>query len=481
MNKDKNHRRKRRQIIWTTLLVLLLIFVSRSCLYRENTKRQFIIDPQGRALVLRGFNVNGNAKGDSLRVGKTSKEDYLRMSADWGFNFARFLVFWQAIEPQPGVVDTAYLERVYEQLDWCYEAGLNVVLDMHQDLYTWKYGGDGAPEWAIWDDGEEFEMQSPWEKNYLQPAVIASIRNFWMPENGHGDLQEHYIASFVALAKYMKGHPALLGYDLYNEPVLATRELFKFEDRYLHPFYQNLIDSLRQADPNTWLFYEPMAIGPNQGGRSGLGQLEDPRDGEARLAYFPHIYTLDLDLSGKYIGFPLFTSAWAAKRNRETTRHGAPMLIGEFGLDNSMPKALDYLEAVMRMSEKTGSGWAYWDFGKGGNWAPIRKDESEKPMLDVLVRPYPQRTAGTPVSYGFNPEKQHFWLHWKADPGILDSTVIFIPKRVYPQGWEFGQEAPEESSWRWDQEAGKLYIAPSEETGLQKVEIIPRAAARVRN
>jgi endoglycosylceramidase len=367
MRKDKLKRRKRRRFFWTLFLVLILVMVSRSCLYRTDTKRHFIRDEQGRALVLRGFNVNGDAKGDSLRVGRITREEYLRMSRDWGFNFARFLVFWQAIEPEHGMVDTAYLERVRERLDWCREAGLSVVLDMHQDLYTWRFGGDGAPEWAIRDEGADFEMQQPWEKNYVQPAVVASIRNFWMPERGHGELQDHYIRSFMALAESLGDHPAVIGYDLYNEPVLATLEFISFEDRYLQPFYQRLVDSLRRVDTESWIFYEPMALGPNQGFRSGLNPLNDPRKGEARLAYFPHIYTLDLDLSGKYIGFPLFTSAWAAKRKREARRHRAPLLIGEFGLDNTQPRALDYMEAVMRMNEKTGSGWAYWDYGMGGS------------------------------------------------------------------------------------------------------------------
>jgi endoglycosylceramidase len=379
---------------------------------------------------------------------------------------------WDGLEPQPGQYDTAYFARIKKRLDWCAEAGLYAVVDMHQDLYSLKYGGDGAPDWAIREDGEPFEMQSPWEKNYLQPAVIASIRNFWMPERGHPDLQEHFIKSYKQLAAYLKGHPALLGYDLYNEPVLATLELFKFEDRYLHPFYQKLINELRTVDEDAWLFYEPMAIGPNQSFRSGLNPLDDPREGEKRLVYFPHIYTLDLDISGKYIGCPVFTNKWKRKRKRETRRHEVPMLIGEFGLNNNEKKALKYVEQVMRVNEKIGSGWAYWDYGKGGSWNPIDKEGNDKPIMDVLVRPYPQKTAGIPVDYGYKPKSGKCWLNYLPDPEITAPTEIYIPERAYPNGWEFGEYQPETGTWEWDEEKRLLLIQPAKTNELKKIEIL---------
>jgi endoglycosylceramidase len=82
-----------------------------------------------------------------------------------------------------------------------------------------------------------------------------------------------------------------------------------------------------------------MAVGPNQGFRSRLAPLRDPRRGEPRLAYFPHLYTLDLDLRGKYIGWPVFVNLWARARIREAVRFGMPLLIGEFGLDGTLPGA----------------------------------------------------------------------------------------------------------------------------------------------
>lgn len=453
------------------ILLLLIILIGRSCLYSDLKDREFITDENGRAMILHGFNINGDAKSDPLFIGEADETDFRRMNTEWGMNKGRFLVFWGAIEPEKGKYDTAYIERVKKKLDEAERAGIYMILDMHQDLYTWKFGGDGAPEWAIEDDGEPFEMQSPWEKNYVQPATIAAINNFWMPEKGHKYLQEHYIKAFMFMVEQVKGHPALLGYELHNEPVMATWDFISFEDKYLHPFYQELTNSIRTIDNDAWIFYEPMALGPNQGFGSGLDPLEDPRDGEPKLAYYPHIYTLDLDILGKYLGIPVFTASWATNRRREAKRHNAPMLTGEFGLNTTTPGAHNYLERVMRLNEKISSGWAYWDYGKGHDWAPLHKDGSLKPMMYVLLRPYPQYTAGHPVKYGYKPRSGKFQLHYLPDPQAVDSTVIFIPEHCYPDGWKFGRHKPEDGSWRWDKESRKLFIAAPADQKLQKISI----------
>jgi len=449
----------KKKIIWAGILLLLMILTIRKCAYTENTNRKFIKDKEGRSLILHGVNVNADAKSDSLRVGWPMRQDYADLTEKWGLNFVRYLVLWDGIEPQKGQYDTAYFARIKERLDWCQELGLHVVLDMHQDLYALRYGGDGAPDWAIIDDGEPFEMQTPWELNYRQPAVIASINNFWDKSRGHGYLQEHYIKAVVALVNEFKDHPAVIGYDLYNEPTMATKELFAFEKRYLQPFYEDLISAIRKVDNDNWIFYEPTALGANQGLKSRLSELEDPREGEPRLAYFPHIYTIDLDISSKYIGFPIFISAWAASRNIEVKRQNAPMLVGEFGLNIKEPGALDYMRGIMKMLDKTSSGWAYWAYMKNDKWSPFDENDASHAARDIIVRPYPRCVAGQPESYGYDPDKNQFWLNFISDKEIKAPTEIYIPKNNYPNGWDL-KINQDEKCWqtKWDEESRILQI-----------------------
>ena len=131
-------------------LAILVSFMLGAC--KKDFQQQYITDDQGRALILHGLNVSGSSKYYPDRVGWTGKDDILRMNRDWGFNFARMLVLWDGLEPEKGVLDEAYLDRIAERLDWYQEAGIKVVLDMHQDLYSIKFGGDGAPLWAIEDN-----------------------------------------------------------------------------------------------------------------------------------------------------------------------------------------------------------------------------------------------------------------------------------------------------------------------------------------
>ena len=63
---------------------------------------------------------------------------------DWGMNAVRLLTTWAAVEPEQGVYDEAYLDALAERLDWAKDAGLHVVLDMHQDVYGEGFGFDGA-------------------------------------------------------------------------------------------------------------------------------------------------------------------------------------------------------------------------------------------------------------------------------------------------------------------------------------------------
>lgn len=263
------------------IVILLALAVYNRFSWDENANRRFVTDDDGRILIFHGINVISAAKNDPLRVGGTTKEDFMHIADAWGFNAVRLLIFWDAIEPEPGQYDLAYLARVRQRLDWADEAGLSVILDMHQDLYSIKFGGDGAPEWAIYDDGQPFEMQEPWELNYLQPAVQASIDNFWRLEKGHPELQEHYINAMVFALDELADHPAVIGIDIYNEPTMATLYgLFRFESEDLTPFTQKAINAIREKHKDIWIFFESSALGPNQGFHSKLGAFEDPRDGE---------------------------------------------------------------------------------------------------------------------------------------------------------------------------------------------------------
>ena len=107
---------------------------------------RFIKDQYGRTLILHGMNSANDAKyGDFL---PWITEPYVEIETNqWGFNVARYPTSWQAIEPDSGVFDEAYLDSIEIRVKWYTDRGAYVIIDMHQDVYGPAVGGNGHPEW----------------------------------------------------------------------------------------------------------------------------------------------------------------------------------------------------------------------------------------------------------------------------------------------------------------------------------------------
>ena len=110
----------------------------------------FLRDSDGRAIILHGANVSGKNKY-SPYLDFQQAPDIARMRDEWGMNGMRLVVTWAAIEPQKGVFDDAFIDQLADRVTWAEQAGILVIVDMHQDLYGEgfrKGGGDGAPLWT---------------------------------------------------------------------------------------------------------------------------------------------------------------------------------------------------------------------------------------------------------------------------------------------------------------------------------------------
>lgn len=73
----------------------------------ESPDPTFVVDRCGRVLILRGVNVESSAKGDAQTDRHLPASPLGDQAAlgKWGWNVVRFLVFWGAIEPEPGHYD----------------------------------------------------------------------------------------------------------------------------------------------------------------------------------------------------------------------------------------------------------------------------------------------------------------------------------------------------------------------------------------
>jgi hypothetical protein len=91
------------------------------------------------------------------------------------------------------------------------------------------------------------------------------------------------------------------------------------------------------------------------------------------------------------------------------------------------------MDAACDGAAKVVAGSAYWSYDRDDGYGVLASDGSEKPaLLDVLVRPFPERVAGDLVSYGY--ESSTKTLTFRVRPKGDGATIVSAPLRVYPGG-----------------------------------------------
>ncbi|MHB8878099.1 MAG: cellulase family glycosylhydrolase [Myxococcaceae bacterium] len=391
-------------------------------------ERGFVRDEAGRAVIFRGVNLAGAHKQPPY-FDFQQPADYRRLREQWGFNSVRFLILWAAVEPREGEYDEGYLDGVATRLEWAREAGLKVVLDMHQDLWGEGFsGGDGAPRWACEESRyAAFTPTSPWFLGYLDPNVVACFDGLWKSRA----LQARYAAAWRHVAERMDNE-AVVGFDPMNEPFWGSFPIDAFEGRVLQPFYGKVVQEVRAVRPGWLAFLEPSA-GRNLGFATGLS----PFPFEA-VVYAPHAY--DSQAEGGKPFDPARREALlsnVAALGGEAQGLGAALWIGEYGGFASQPGITEYMDALYDAAGKLAAGTQYWQYGRDNGYGLLLPDGSEKPLLlDVLVRPYPERVAGEPISYAWEEATGTFTLRYLPDPALGGQTLLSVPARRYPGGFE---------------------------------------------
>jgi endoglycosylceramidase len=459
----------------------------------DEYNKPFITDEEGGVLILHGANVDRGAKS-SPYYSNITREQALRFSSDWGLNFVRLLILWAGVEPQPGVYDSEYLDMIEERLDWFHEADVHVFLDMHQDVYSEFTCGAGAPLWAVRDDGLDIDCPAQWFLGYFEPGVQRAFDNFWNYDGEHSDLQDHYADMWAAVATRFKDHPAVLAYDIMNEPhpgsdfdALEALGVESpdgpsplFDRTKLQPFYQRVINRIREVDADTWIGFESRYGAPGNGMASYFTKLDDPRQGSPRLFYAPHLYSVAMENDQAYDPESDKTiTKWENHRASEIAIMDVPLVAGEWGFHNEWPNADLFMSETLDMYDRLQAGWAYWSWDPGG-WSWLNPDETEKDTTNLIVRTYPQRIAGIPKEFHFDTETRVFSMTFFDSANAEGATMIYIPaKRFYPDGWAVTVSDPAGSwSQQWNEEHEILSVTTPKNGTEHIIEIRPQIQSR---
>jgi endoglycosylceramidase len=420
-----------------------------------------IVDDLGRTVLLRGVNVN--QLGDYFPgaagvppVMPFSRRDLEEIAA-LGLNSVRLLVHWSALEPQPGLHDVAYLDRIRQAVTWAHELGLHVVLDMHQDAWgkfveTAKtdscppplgaaIGWDGAPAWATHTDGV---TRCRFQLREASLAVADAWQSFWIDRNS---IQQHLVDTWAWLAGQFKDDPTVAGYDLLNEPnpgvVLGATDAV-----WLGAYHRRTLDAIRAAERGGLtkiVFFEPLATWS----ATGVG-VPRPWTTDTQIVYAPHIYlgsiSADVAVTGREV-VPLRLGFEQARR--EATVYGTTFWVGEWG---EFGDDADYTLRFAALEDEFQVGSAFWQWKQAcgdphgvswpdgtapaasGNLVRVRCGDPASPAgvpiglvrinSDVLSRPYPRAFPGS-VTFTSDPITRHLVLHGTGAAGAGDVDVWF--------------------------------------------------------
>lgn len=286
----------------------------------------------------------------------------LRMIASWGFTSVRLPVdaAYLFSDGGRGPLNPARLARVKNACRWAWDAGLHVVLDLHQ--CAWHSFTDAALTdlWTRSDAREAFAAQ--WEE--LASALRSSEGPLWVeplneptasnPSDWNRvakrlveaihradpdrvvvveSTQWGHVDHLESLAREVAGEGVVLSFHFY-EPLFFTHQKAPWwKDG---EFYRETVEY--PGEMPLWREY--------------LLRADLPASGRALLERRGPVHWDREALRG------LLAPAFALRKR------GVPLYCGEFGVYEITPRAsrLAYLRDMMPLFRDLGAGWAYWNF-----------------------------------------------------------------------------------------------------------------------
>jgi endoglycosylceramidase len=459
--------------------------------FRDSLGRVVLL--HGVNLVDKGPAATAYPAADANALGFTAKDAaFLRQS---GFNVVRLGINWSQLlpdrptDPHHFVVKAAYLDKVVRVARLMAVEKIFVLLDLHQDCWQeW-------PQWAVpYDKGDTSPL--PFPLCYFAPnaASRAADNLFRLPDPDAAGLPAETLTTIPVaevwsiyrevwrqIALRFRNEDYLLGYDFMNEPSAGSGYAACFDlvvgcqqiEQGIQAFEQNALDGIREADPAPATdsgngsragigMFEPPSIAGTTGAPTGMGNTPviDPQ-----VAWTFHQYCGSAELANdRDVGcaetvtpsFEGTNGLGGAVRNaahltgaditagggpRRPGAEPAPAFLGEFGSSTQA----SVLVADMGQTDSHFMSWTLWHYkdGHGGQDSIFESAEDERCVCfrgpsaraDVLIRPYPQVTAGTPVSLKIDGAGRSATYVFRPNSTTLPTEAV-VPTHFAPRGYQ---------------------------------------------
>jgi endoglycosylceramidase len=390
----------------------------------------YLRDADGRIALLRGVNARVQGVFDvTFDDGRTALEPIPALTADdctrmrqLGLDLLRLPINWSAIEPSDGIFDDSYLSQVDAAIQCAGDAGLFVLVDLHQDAYSKEIGEDGAPLWAIVPPPDML-LGGPLtdlgtRRNSTQ--VNRAFDSFFDPSDAAG-LQAKFEDMLDVVAARWADDPAVIGYEIFNEPPVGEDEVDAFSPA--------AAARVRAAAPDKLVFFEPSAV------RNIVDFVPTPSHAFPvdDAVYAPHVYTMIF--TGTSTDYSLGNLEPSVKGTRaEAAAWHTPLVIGEYGTGPGSTNADEWMgnQALLHDRYLAGDAFWVWKEESQASWGVFDHDATtdtwtERPQVVAwLSRIHAARIAGDVVSNDFDPSTGALRLYTKHSTGKHD---IYIPER----------------------------------------------------
>lgn len=327
-----------------------------------------------------------------------------------GFSVLRLPLSWSAIEPVEGAYDEGYLDAVADLVARAGARQIQTLVDFHQDAWSPDLGEDGAPLWATHGDGGPIDpslllcgpLADSLDDRRLSVPVSAAFRAFFSPDSAsRAPLQAAFDAMVLHVVERLEALPeadAVLGYELFNEPV--------YDDRTLRAFHERMTTLVHARAPGVLVFFEPSALR----NLTERGFLPGAPFAGANAVYAPHLYTLAfMDPMGELdrVTPDLLAPNFDRMLDERAAWH-VPLFVGEWGIRPDSPGTADYVAFTYDLFDAASASSTVWVWKEAsqGSWGFYACEEgddtfascTERPeQFDVHARPYAERIAGTPA------------------------------------------------------------------------------------
>ena len=449
--------------------------------YCDNLK---IRDEFGRERIFRGINlcIKEHNANKFLVHKRLFKKKVFKDMKSVGVNIVRLGITWSAIEPHEGKYNDGLISALKEFIDKCAQNDIYVMFDMHQDLFSHYFHGDGAPTWAIDSSYENPRQYAIWAEGYFyMQGVQKAFNDFWTNRN---DIQTKFVKMWSYVAASLSDCENIIGYDYLNEPYIHKdgRKVFlslasnviktaygkdvNFEKYFnnckdktgfakmalkiysfirtkkgLHnllekmdseeKFYDSINGLSRFTNDFNKEYYQPFFRNiSNTVNKKGLfnffehnyyANLGLPFEIENRDndIYSPHAYDI-------FIDSPLYNKYSSNNRikciiseiRRNQLKMNVPVLFGEWGGGAPGHEWIEHIDFIMGEFEKNHWSSIYWGYN-------FKKDELEK----VFNRPYPVAVCGDIEEIKTDSKNRKFSLKWTCESEFPDNlkTEIYVP------------------------------------------------------